>query len=237
MYDYRQDVINLMNNTQNSEESLRQSAQALQMLLNMVNQKPAAPMTPTAMVQSSESAADVPEKPKDAHKVKIIKKADKSSDWPDGMYQIVRKLRGAVARNQFHKDCAYFNEETVHDFGLENGDFVALNIREPYNPNVHQNGQAFITDHVKHNEPDSIATFGPALVKESNGKKIITEDSQGTHLYDAAGIISYEVPEELEWIEPGDLVKLAWYKNSPETMTIRWKYNTDRKESPRHIIH
>lgn len=232
MYNYREDVINLMKRTQNSDESLMQSAQSLKMLLNMltVNEK-----------QTNEAADNTQKKNTVENKPNIVEKAKSKLDssWPIGLYQIQRKLRGAIAKDKNGQTVAYFNEETVHNFELENGDYVDLDIKEAYNPKIKQSGQAFINNHIKHPVTNqSILTFGPALVEEQNGQRIVKKDSQNRRLYDSAGIVSYHVPDNLTWINKGDLVELAWYKDEPESMGIRWRYpttNIDQPNYPRHI--
>lgn len=240
MYDYREDVINLMKRTQSSDESLMQSAQSLKMLLNMltVNEK-----QPDKVINNTQKESITENKPNIIKKAEpnIIEKAKSKPDssWPIGLYQIQRKLRGAIAKSKNGQVVAYFNEETVHNFELENGDYVDLDIRETYNPKIRQSGQAFINNHIKHPVSNqNILTFGPALVEEQNGQRIVKKDSQNKRLYDVAGIVSYHVSDDLTWINEGDLVELAWYKDEPESMGIRWRYPTtdiDQPKYPRHI--
>lgn len=235
MYDYRQDVINLMKETQDTPASLHQSATALNILLKMYFEKRSEVVTSEKQGKDTADLTNHDEnEASDAKpKVKIVKKADA---MPKGYSKIRRKLSGALAINSTGQAVAYFNEAICHNYDLNNGDYVKLNIIAPYNPQaeIGKRGKAYIEDHISHLENSDIHEFGPAVVQEKDvaGEKqlIVTRDVNNNSLYDQSGILSFKVTAP--YIHAGDSVILAWYDNDPAgTMTVRWKYNDQKDET------
>lgn len=99
MYDYRKDVIALMQATENTSESLMQSKVALTMLINAL--------------ENEETNKDF----------KAIKRKEKI----DNGYRVQRMLSGARVLDEENEQVAFFNERKIHSLDWHTGDKVFLN--------------------------------------------------------------------------------------------------------------
>lgn len=243
MYDYRNDVIKLMKETSDTDASLHQSAVALNMLLKAYFSQSDILFGKSDIksIKEHEILENIkPSVKSESDSIKFVKKADlhqivDSNKIPNGYNQIERKLSGAIAKDKNGSAVAYFNESICRDHDLNNGDYVYLNIVQPYNPDaaIGERGKAFIENIIPHAKPSQIETFGPAIVEEKDiagvKKRIVSRDINGNSLFNKTGILSYEV-NSLH-TQAGDSVILAWYKGSLNTMTIRWNYSMDNDNS------
>lgn len=251
MYDYREDVINLMNHTESTKQSLDQSLIALDLLIKVYrDQRPGeseeeirnlleASAKPDIIEQknASRKSSDVPnlkndkeeingEKSKnesDPYKVKIVEKNHSFEGLKEDEYRIVRKMVGAVAIDGSNNQIAYFREQTVREFDLQNHDIVQLarsdndTVGEPYIVKVHHDP-----------EPDNLVEFGPAVIEKNMFGLIVQSDINkkplsSANLSHTFYTIPFEYVQKLHLVV-GDIVTLVWDKDAPDNIKIRWLY-------------
>ena len=125
------------------------------------------------------------------------------------------------------------NELTLKNLNVENGDLVELDpSSQP--PRVVRIVEAC-------NLPSNIATMLYGVVeRDAAGDLYVSRSAMGEKLSECAGIDRYEVPAiidagqtETGFVHEGDIVDLAWYKNSPSNMIVRWVSQTKGEEAPK----
>lgn len=251
MYDYRNDIIKLMKKTGSDEASLFQSAVALNIISKaLMNNEQISDLNKKLQEKISnelsdditskkidESTANIPvatdvdtKKVAPAGQVKIIKKhqdpmQDALNSLVFGEYLIVDKLSGCVAKNSKGEDVTYFSERIKRDLNLENGDIVALD----YNKNNDYYYMNRIIDKV--DIPDPIVRFKYAKVEHDAFGLFITRSITNKQLsntnlstsrlaLNSQAIVKFSLKE-------GDVVDLAWYKDTSNIINVIWKYSGD----------
>ena len=125
------------------------------------------------------------------------------------------------------------NELAVRNLNVENGDLVELDpSSQP--PRVVRIVEAG-------NLPSNIATMSYGIVeRDPAGDLYVSRSAMGENLSECAGIDRYEVPAiidagqtETGFVHEGDIVDLAWYKNSPSNMIVRWVSQTKGEKAPK----
>lgn len=222
MYDYRQDLIELLQNTGETEADLKQTIRALTIFIksqDILSTKANAEITKKLVDQLIESS---PEDNTNKTDVKIIKKAQQ----PETNYRVQRLLTGAKIIDQSGQQVVYYNEQITRNLGLHDGDNVVLSSK----PGDYGDQLYYVERIIPNHQASNIKTFGPAVVKAPNnqGKLTVSQDIAGNHLYDATNVlVAYTItPEEQDSmkISEGDVVELAWYQAKPDSIKIRWKY-------------
>lgn len=66
---------------------------------------------------------------------------------------------------------------------------------------------------------DDIETFNFGVVKCTNGHYYVNSSATGNKLPNV-----FNIPDNVNWIKEGDVIDLAWYKNNPKDIQIRWTY-------------
>lgn len=200
MYDYRKDVIALMQATENTSESLMQSKVALTMLINAL--------------ENEETDIDS----------KVIKRKEKI----DNGYRVQRMLSGARVLDEENEQVAFFNERKIHSLDWHTGDKVFLNQKADgeYNvekivpQNANDDGIAEFSQAVVEKDFESKKLY---ISKNINGDRLFDENVAVNRFYPTDEQISKSRLEEK------DVVDLAWYQRTPERITIRWKYDVESK--------
>lgn len=222
MYDYRQDLIELLQNTGKTEADLKQTIRALTIFIksqDILSTKANSEITKKLVEKVIETS---PEANKNKTDVKIIKKANK----PATNYRVQRLLAGAKIIDQVGQQVVYYNEQITRNLSLHDGDNVVLSSK----PGDYGDPLYYVERVIPNHQESNIKTFGPAVVKASDnqGKLIVSQDIAGNHLYDVTEVlVAYTItPEEQESmnISEGDVVELAWYKDKADSIKIRWKY-------------
>lgn len=245
MYDYRQDIIDLMTKTENSNKSLKQSAQALltisQILLNdsvdpLIKpvktqiKRPEKLLTShtnnhTLDTQIASQAKSEPKKDKP-----MSQKKDPLSialtNLKDGQYLVIDKLSGCDIKDKSNNDIAYFTEKLQRDLGLLNGDIVTLN----YNASQDRYflnaviGHADLTktiNYFKYAKVDRDA-LGYCVTENINHKQLSNSNSKRSRYnITASDIAKFN-------LKIGDFIDLAWYNSQPENISIIWKYDLNK---------
>lgn len=198
MYDYRKDVIALMQATENTSESLMQSKVALMMLINAL--------------ENEETNIDF----------KAIKRKEKI----DNGYRVQRMLSGARVLDEENEQVAFFNERKIHSLDWHTGDKVFLNqkadgeydVEKIVPQNANDDGIAEFSQAVVEKDFESQKLY---ISKNINGDRLFDENVAVNRFYPTDEQISKSRLEEK------DVVDLAWYQRTPERITIRWKYDVE----------
>lgn len=256
MYDYRNDVIKLMQKTQGTKQSLDQSIVALDILLKVyrdqannkdeLSNEEDHPSIDRLSVQKqilteSNSDQDIKnddsdskvkkDEPKDTEpssnsvELKIIKKNHDFENLKPDEFRIERKMSGAIAINSQNEQVAYFSEQEVRDHDIKNHDIVQLGGLD----DLHEH--PYIINVAHDYKPDEIVEFGPAPVERHplDNTLVVQRDLNNHQLSIENTTHSiYKIPFEYSQtagVKEGDDVLLAWNKNVPEKIKIRWIYH------------
>lgn len=252
MYDYRQDIIDLMNKTENSNKSLKQSAQALltisQILLNDSTRPLIKPVKTqikrpekllTSCVDTHTQSAQIASQAKSEPKLELKKDKPMSqkkdplsialTNLKDGQYLVMDKLSGCDIKDKNNNNIAYFNEKIQRDLGLLNGDIVTLNYNASQDRYFLDSivGHADLTktiDYFKYAKVDRDA-LGYCVTENINHKQLSNSNSKRSRY----GITASDITKFN--LKIGDFIDLAWYNAQPENISIIWKYDLNKPTS------
>ena len=248
MYDYRQDIIDLMSETENSNKSLKQSAQALltisQILLNdsvspLIKPVKAQIKRPEKLLTShadnhtldtqiASQATSEPKKDKPMNQ-----KKDPLSialtNLKEDQYLVMDKLSGCNIKDKNNNDIAYFTEKIQRDLGLLNGDIVTLNYNASQDRYFLDSivGHADLTktiDYFKYAKVDRDA-LGYCVTENINHKQLSNSNPKRSRY----GITASDITKFN--LKIGDFIDLAWYNAQPENISIIWKYDLNKPAS------
>ena len=212
MYDYRQDLIDLLKHTDDSDDDLKQTLRALIIFLKAQN---------LIKIESDSKIKSA--------LTKTISKSKPVHAQPNiqPRYQVKRLLAGCKIIDQNEQQIVYYNEKTTRFLGLHNGDTVTLRHR------INQNNvDEYLIENINtdHETDDGIITFGPAVIKANDQQQLfvnktvnnerLSEISNGTIMQ---YILRREDIENMS-LKPGDIIELAWYKDHPDLIRVRWRY-------------
>lgn len=278
MYDYRNDIKELLDATKPNEESLDQTMVALGIIGRMydalVKKKPTDPI-PEKIVgivdenqdnseisddNDSESTSEDNEEKvgQDSHKgseilskVVLANKAKFANtqnillpkpkvakveetehvEVNTSKYKIKRKLLGAEVLDDDGNSIQYFNESSTRNMQIVDGDEIVLT------QEVDSKGRSKIVKvgQVYHNneKDDSIVEFEPAIVekdgfglfveKDINGERLSKVNREKARLYiDFSSVSHFNIHEK-------DILAIAWEKDTPGDIRVRWKYSIQPK--------
>ncbi|MGM9906309.1 DUF2325 domain-containing protein [Lactobacillus sp.] len=248
--DYREQVQNILDALDDSSTSLRLGAVAIENLLALArvdldddNEEDEASdeedySDDSDAIEEADSGGDLAEA-EDRKQVKIIRHEEPTASIP---YQISaghklcrfsRALKGGSFYTEQGDLVSEINELAVKNLNVENGDLVELDpsCQPPRVVRIVEAG----------NLPSNIATLSYGVVeRDAAGDLYVSHSAMGERLSDCAGIDRYEVPAiidagqtETGFVHEGDIVDLAWYKNSPSNMIVRWVSQTKGKAGPK----
>lgn len=169
----------------------------------------------------------------DKKQVKIIRHEELTASIHYQLCRFSRALKGGSFYIEQGDLVSEINELAVRNLNVENGDLVELDpSSQP--PRVVRIVEAG-------NLPSNIATMSYGVVeRDPAGDLYVSRSAMGESLSECAGIDRYEVPAiidarqtETGFVHEGDIVDLAWYKNSPSNMIVRWVSQTKGEEAPK----
>lgn len=253
--DYREQVRNILDALDDSSTSLRLGAVAIENLLTLakIDLDDEDEETETGdeedegeddsddsdAIEEADSGGDLAEAEAKKQQVKIIRHEEPRASIP---YQISagnqlclfsRALKGGSFYTEQGDLVGEINELTLKNLNVENGDLVELDpSSQP--PRVVRIVEAC-------NLPSNIATMLYGVVeRDAAGDLYVSRSAMGEKLSECAGIDRYEVPAiidagqtETGFVHEGDIVDLAWYKNRPSNMIVRWVSQTKGEEAPK----
>lgn len=252
--DYREQVRNILDALDDSSTSLRLGAVAIENLLTLakIDLDEEDEETETGdeedegeedsedsdTIEEADSSGDLAEE-KDKKQVKIIRHEEPRASIPyqisagNQLCRFSRALKGGSFYTEQGDLVGEINELTLKNLNVENGDLVELDpSSQP--PRVVRIVEAG-------NFPSNIATMSYGIVeRDAAGDLYVSRSAMGEKLSDCAGIDRYEVPAiidagqtETGFVHEGDIVDLAWYKNSPSNMIVRWVSQTKGEAAPK----
>lgn len=252
--DYREQVRNILDALDDSSTSLRLGAVAIENLLTLAKidlddedeeaetgdeeDEGEEDSEDSDTIEEADSSGDLAEA-KDKKQVKIIRHEEPRASIPyqisagNQLCRFSRALKGGSFYTEQGDLVGEINELTLKNLNVENGDLVELDpSSQP--PRVVRIVEAC-------NLPSNIATMLYGVVeRDAAGDLYVSRSAMGEKLSECAGIDRYEVPAiidagqtETGFVHEGDIVDLAWYKNSPSNMIVRWVSQTKGEEAPK----
>ena len=241
--DYREQVRNILDALDDSSTSLRLGAVAIENLLTLakIDLDEEDEETETGdeedegeddsddsdAIEEADSGGDLAEAEAKKQQVKIIRHEEPRASIPyqisagNQLCRFSRALKGGSFYTEQGDLVGEINELTLKNLNVENGDLVELDpSSQP--PRVVRIVEAG-------NLPSNIATMSYGIVeRDAAGDLYVSRSAMGEKLSDCAGIDRYELPAiidagqtETGFVHEGDIVDLAWYKNSPSNMIVR----------------
>lgn len=253
--DYREQVRNILDALDDSSTSLRLGAVAIENLLTLakIDLDDEDEETETGdeedegeddsddsdAIEEADSGGDLAEAEAKKQQVKIIRHEEPRASIPyqisagNQLCRFSRALKGGSFYTEQGDLVGEINELTLKNLNVENGDLVELDpSSQP--PRVIRIVEAG-------NLPSNIATMSYGVVeRDAAGDLYVSRSAMGEKLSECAGINRYEVPAiidarqtETGFVHEGDIVDLAWYKNSPSNMIVRWVSQTKGEAAPK----
>lgn len=257
--DYREQVRNILDALDDSSTSLRLGAVAIENLLTLAKidldeedeevetgdeedegeaEEDSDDSNDSDAIEEEDRGGDLAEV-EDRNQVKIIRHEEPRASIPyqisagNQLCRFSRALKGGSFYTEQGDLVGEINELTLKNLNVENGDLVELDpSSQP--PRVVRIVEAG-------NLPSNIATMLYGIVeRDAAGDLYVSRSAMGEKLSEYAGIDRYEVPAiidagqtETGFVHEGDIVDLAWYKNSPSNMIVRWVSQTKGEEAPK----
>lgn len=253
--DYREQVRNILDALDDSSTSLRLGAVAIENLLTLakIDLDDEDEETETGdeedegeddsddsdAIEEADSGGDLAEAEAKKQQVKIIRHEEPRASIPyqisagNKLCRFSRALKGGSFYTEQGDLVSEINELILKNLNVENGDLVELDpSSQP--PRVVRIVEAG-------NLPSNIATMSYGVVeRDAAGDLYVSRSAMGEKLSECAGIDRYEVPAiidagqtETGFVHEGDIVDLAWYKNSPSNMIVRWVSQTKGEAAPK----
>lgn len=248
--DYREQVRNILDALDDSSTSLRLGAVAIENLLTLarvdLDDEDEEAETgdeedggeedsdDSDAIEEADSGGDLADaETEDKKQVKIIRHEEPTASIHYQICRFSRALKGGSFYTEQGDLVSEINELAVRNLNVENGDLVELDpSSQP--PRVVRIVEAG-------NLPSNIATMSYGIVeRDPAGDLYVSRSAMGENLSECAGIDRYEVPAiidagqtETGFVHEGDIVDLAWYKNSPSNMIVRWVSQTKGEEAPK----
>lgn len=248
--DYREQVRNILDALDDSSTSLRLGAVAIENLLTLARvdlddedeeaetgdeeDEGEEDSDDSDAIEEADSGGDLADaETEDKKQVKIIRHEEPTASIHYQLCRFSRALKGGSFYTEQGDLVSEINELAVRNLNVENGDLVELDpSSQP--PRVVRIVEAG-------NLPSNIATMSYGVVeRDPAGDLYVSRSAMGESLSECAGIDRYEVPAiidarqtETGFVHEGDIVDLAWYKNSPSNMIVRWVSQTKGEEAPK----
>jgi hypothetical protein len=236
--DYREQVRNILDALDDSSTSLRLGAVAIENLLTLarvdLDDEGEEDSDDSDAIEEADSGGDLADaETEDKKQVKIIRHEEPTASIHYQLCRFSRALKGGSFYTEQGDLVSEINELAVKNLNVENGDLVELDpSSQP--PRVVRIVEAG-------NLPSNIATMSYGVVeRDPAGDLYVSRSAMGESLSECAGIDRYEVPAiidarqtETGFVHEGDIVDLAWYKNSPSNMIVRWVSQTKGEEAPK----
>ncbi|MFV4933646.1 DUF2325 domain-containing protein [Lactobacillus delbrueckii] len=236
--DYREQVRNILDALDDSSTSLRLGAVAIENLLTLarveLDDEDEEDSDDSDAIEEADSGGDLADaETEDKKQVKIIRHEEPTASIHYQLCRFSRSLKGGSFYTEQGDLVSEINELAVRNLNVENGDLVELDpSSQP--PRVVRIVEAG-------NLPSNIATMSYGIVEsDPAGDLYVSRSAMGESLSECAGIDRYEVPAiidagrtETGFVHEGDIVDLAWYKNSPSNMIVRWVSQTKGEEVPK----
>ena len=248
IYDFRDDIKELLDTANSTEASLNQCATAIEMYLNLWKHSNFEQADESNQMENSSAKTEV----KNDNPITVVLKQEKQNTEPEKTIKVskdalVKPLssqntqvndeplqltaRQTLAGTQLLDDDgvqrSYLNEAIRRKFNITDGDLVTVKLIDGAIPYI-------ISVENRESSANKIETFSPAIVEQDGDDLVIRKTANGETLENIIGVESYIIDESVVRnfnLKAGDVVTLAWYENAfTETARINWKFDTDVPE-------
>lgn len=143
-------------------------------------------------------------------------------------YIAQRELNGATLLTENGQDAGHVSESIVRKMNLTSGTVVKADIM-PNNIFIHK-----VLRHIDHlgstkfDDKTRIATFEFGVVKKHKHHLRVTYNSNNEPLLVNGKKYAFLLDLDNPVVGNGSIVELAWYKDDPDSMRIRWTYPTEK---------
>lgn len=145
-------------------------------------------------------------------------------------YVVQRELTGATLLTENGQDAGHISESIVRKMNLTSGTIVKADIM-PNDIFVHKALRHI--DHlgkIKFDDQKRFSTFEFGVVKKHKHHLRVTYNSNNEPLLVNGKKHAFLLDLDNPIVGNGSIVELAWYKDDPDSMRIRWTYPTEKPE-------
>lgn len=235
MYDKRTDVKHLI---QETKESLNHLTTALQFLERLIEDKyDVSDFAQDEIDNSTKQQTEPAESLIGDSKFKPKDNPVKEDRLPTNTFIIKRQLSGANLVDSSHNQIAYYSESLIHQFDWQTGDLSVVDDPDAYLPKVTR-----IIKQRSSSHNQEITEFRNGIVEQTktvmgSPQLVVDRNIYRDYLGNINPLVErFRISDTLASdfnIEPGDLVTLAWYKNNPSLIKIRWRESLADKRGGR----
>lgn len=146
-------------------------------------------------------------------------------------YVIQRELNGATLLTENGQDAGHVSESIVRKMNLTSGAIIKADIM-PNDIFIHK-----VIRHIDHlgetifDDEKRIATFEFGVVKKHKHHLRVTYNSNNEPLLVNGKKHAFLLDLDNPIVGNGSIVELAWYKDDPSSMRIRWTYPTENSDN------
>lgn len=237
MYDFRQDIKDLIDLTDNTPQSLKQTAKSLiiigcaflenEQLNDTV--KPAKNKTTSDKSETKDTPKPV-KTPISLNSSSQNKLIDIYHKYGDQAYLAKQVLAGYELIDSSNKNIGFYSESLARHLNITNGDILSLDLNTTGKPRYIKT-----LDHIDY--PNNIINFDKGIVEYNDIFKQLVI-SHNIYQKQLGSVNSkhafYKVDPSLAEkfnISENSIADLAWEKDDPENIQIRWVHNTDETPS------
>lgn len=237
MYDFRQDIKDLIDLTDNTPQSLKQTAKSLiiigcaflenEQLNDTV--KPAKNKTTSDKSETKDTPKPV-KTPISLNSSSQNKLIDIYHKYGDQAYLAKQVLAGYELIDSSNKNIGFYSESLARHLNITNGDILSLDLNTTGKPRYIKT-----LDHIDY--PNNIINFDKGIVEYNDIFKQLVI-SHNIYQKQLGSVNSkhafYKVDPSLAEkfnISENSIADLAWEKDDPENIQIRWVHNTDKTPS------
>lgn len=237
MYDFRQDIKDLIDLTDNTPQSLKQTAKSLIIIgcafLENEQLKDAIKPIENKTKSDKSEAKDTPKSiktPVSLNSSSQNKLIDIYHKYGDQAYLAKQALAGYELIDSSNKNIGFYSESLARHLNITNGDILSLDLNTAGKPRYIKT-----LGHIDY--PNNIINFDKGIVEYNDIFKQLVI-SHNIYQKQLGSVNSkhafYKVDPSLADkfnISKNSIADLAWEENDPQNIQIRWVHNTDETPS------
>lgn len=242
MYDFRQDIKELIELTDDTPQSLKQTAKSLVIIgcafLENEQLNDATEPVKTKIVKDK-TKSDKSETSNTPKPVKTPISLNSSSQnklidiyhkYGDQAYLAKQALAGYELIDSNNKNIGFYSESLARHLNITNGDILSLDLNTPGKPRYIKT-----LDHIDY--PNNIINFDKGIVEYNDifkqlvvSHNIYQKQLGSVNSKHAFYKVNPSLAEKFN-ISENSIADLAWEKDDPENIQIRWVHNTEETPS------
>ena len=241
MYDFRQDIKDLIDLTDNTPQSLKQTAKSLviigcafledEQLNNTVKSTKNKTASDKSEIKSAPKPVKTPISLNSSSQNKLI---DIYHKYGDQAYLAKQALAGYELIDSNNKNIGFYSESLARYLNITNGDILSLDLNTTGKPRYIKT-----LDHIDY--PNTIINFDKGIVEYNDifkqlviSRNIYQKQLGSVNSKHAFYKVDPSLAEKFN-ISENSIADLAWEKDDPENIQIRWVHNTDETPSTSRI--